>query len=120
MESKRMVSAGDSPGVEELAAKLEKLKRDQLYMREVNAHFQRFATCEGYPGMPESEAAEIDARVWKSDSWEKLPFPGLALFDNRGEIQRIERWLDYKKQPEGCEAARGCQLKTPPHDAAAR
>jgi hypothetical protein len=96
MTSNSAISASDLPArlgsqaVEKLTAKLQKCKESQAHMKDVNAYYRKFGTCNGYPEMPDTTAAKLDLRVEQAYSWNKQPFPSYELTNNNAEIRRLE------------------------------
>jgi hypothetical protein len=91
MSYNKAISASDPQAVEKLTAKLEACRKQQEYMKSINAYFRKNGTCQGYPNMSESKTAELDIRVQNAYSWEKQPYPSYALSNNNAEIKRLEK-----------------------------
>jgi hypothetical protein len=94
MSYKNPISASDPQAKEKLTEKLEACKEQQEYMKDVNAYFRRHGTCNGYPDMLKSKAAELDVRVQNAYSWEKQPYPSWALSNNNAEIKRLKTRIE--------------------------
>jgi len=92
--NQKAVSSGDPQAIEKLTTKLDKCKKVQTYMKDVNAYYRKNGTCVGYPGMDETAAKVLDRKVEKSYAWEKQPFPGYALTNNNSEIKRLEKRIE--------------------------
>ena len=67
------INSGDPQAVEKLTARLEKCKKAQAYMKDVNAYYRKFGTCKGFPDMTDTTAVKLDAHVG-SRSWVTQPF----------------------------------------------
>jgi len=91
MSYNNAISSGDPQALEKLTAKLEGLKTEQAYMKDVNAYFRKYGTCKGYPKMPDEKAAELDRKVEDAYSWEKQPFPSYRLTNNNSVIKQTEK-----------------------------
>lgn len=83
------INSGDPQAVEKLTAKLEKCKKAQAYMKDVNAYYRKFGTCKGFPDMTDTTAVKLDAHVG-SRSWVTQPFDSYELTNNNSEIKRLE------------------------------
>jgi hypothetical protein len=94
MSYNNRVSASDPQAKEKLTEKLESCKKQQEYMKSVNAYFRGHGSCKGYPDMPLTKAAELDVRVEGAYSWEKQPYPSWVLSNNNAEIKRLEKRIE--------------------------
>jgi hypothetical protein len=85
------ISASDPQAIEKLTAKLNKCKELQDVMKGVNAHWRKYNTCVGAPGITEEHAKKIDNKIATTNrSWERQPFSSYDLSSNNQEIHRLE------------------------------
>lgn len=93
--SNNMISSSDPNALEKLSEKLEACEKRQAYMKEVNAYYRKFGTCQGCPAVSDEMAAKIDAKIESSSySWDKQPFASYELTNNNSEIKRIKQRID--------------------------
>ena len=90
----RVISSDDPNAIQKLQDKLEMCEKSQKYMKEVNAHYRKNGTCEGFPGMEAARAARLDESVRQAYSWDKQPFPSYALTNNSAEIRRLKQRIE--------------------------
>lgn len=86
------IMADDENALELLREKVSKLEALQADMKAMNAHYRKRGTMQGYPGVNDDRAAEIDKRI-KSDFW-GVPFPSYALTNNNAKIRNAKQRLD--------------------------
>jgi hypothetical protein len=68
--SSKAISSSDPNALEKLNTKLEACEKRQAYMKEVNAYYRKFGTCQGCPAVSDEMAAKIDAKIESSSySW---------------------------------------------------
>ena len=90
----RTRTVSEPPSAERLTEELSKCVELQETMKEVNAYWRKHGTCVGAPGITETQAAKIDARIATTTrSWEKQPFASYDLTNNNSQIKRLERKL---------------------------
>jgi len=85
------ISSSDPQAIEKLTEKLGKCQTLQETMKAVNAHFRRFGTCRGAPGITDEQAAKLDVRVERAPSYDKQPYPSWELQNNNGEMGRLKK-----------------------------
>jgi hypothetical protein len=86
------ISASDPQAVEKLAEKLRGCEQLQETMKAVNAHWRKTGTCQGAPGITDTQADKLDAKVRNATvSWEKQPFSDYDLKNNYGEMNRLKK-----------------------------
>jgi hypothetical protein len=88
------ISASDPRAVEKLTEKLQKCGELQEVMKGVNAYYRRNGTCQGAPGITETEAAKLDNKVANGYSWETQPFRDYELSYNNREIRRLKTRIE--------------------------
>lgn len=64
-------------------------------MKSVNAYYRKHGTCQGYEGISDERAAELDDRVKNGYSWERAPFPPYLLSNNNQEIHRLKERIQH-------------------------
>ena len=102
------IYSNDALALEKLQNKLAELEELQAKMKARNAYYRKHKTMKGYEGISDEKAAEMDAKIKASYSWEQKPYPSWALTNNNAEIRRtkeriaeIERLkANAEKQPE--------------------
>lgn len=94
-EKNRAISSDDPEAVAKLTAKLEHLQTAQTHMKSVNAYYRKHGTCQGYEGISDERAAELDERVKNGYSWERAPFPPYLLSNNNQEIHRLKERIQH-------------------------
>ena len=86
------ISASDPQAVEKLTAKLEKCVGLQETMKGVNAYWRKNGTCVGAPGINDTQAAKLDAKIAAAQyPWDNQPFASYNLTNNNSEIKRLEK-----------------------------
>ena len=84
------ISASDPQAIEKLTEKLGKCQALQESMKAVNAHWRRYGTCQGAPGLTDAQATAIDQRIANPrHPWEATPYSSYDLTNNNGEIKRL-------------------------------
>ncbi len=93
--SNNAISSSDPNALGKLNAKLEACEKRQTLMKGINAHYRKFGTCKGCPGVSDEMAAKIDAKIESSSySWDKQPFSSYELTNNNSEIKRIKQRIN--------------------------
>ena len=64
-----IISSDDPEAVSKLEAKLAQLTAEQEEMKNCNAYYRKHQTMKGYPNLSDYDAAQIDAKVKRSYSW---------------------------------------------------
>ena len=98
MSVTRAISSDDPQAIEKLTAKLEECKKQQEYMKSVNAYYRKFGTMRGFPDLSPEQADKLDAKARNGYSWDKGPFPSYALTNNNAEIRRLKQRLESLEQ----------------------
>ena len=90
MANTNVVSASDPLALEKLTQKLEACEKQQVHMKEVNAHFRKHGTCKGFPELTDAQAEKLETSI-ASHPWDTQPFPSYALQNNNQEINRLKK-----------------------------
>ena len=112
------ISSDDPQAIAKLEEKLVGLTAEQDEMKKVNAYFRKRGSMKGYPGISDEKAAQFDAAIAKSYSWEQQPYPSYRLQNNNANIRRIEKRIKelknrdamFSKKPGG-ESGEDCGLQ---------
>jgi len=83
------ISSSDPQAIEKLTEKLARCEQSQEVMKGINAYFRSHGTCQGAPGISDTRAAELDAKIARAPSYDKQPYPSWALQNNSAEIRRL-------------------------------
>lgn len=84
-------SSREPQTLESMTTKLEKSKELQETMKNVNAHWRKYGTCVGAPGITEEQAKKLDNKIATTHySWEKQPFSTYDITNNNAAIKRLE------------------------------
>lgn len=89
-ENNTAISSDDPEALNKLTTKLEKLQLAQTRMKQINAYYRKHDTCQGFHGLSDEEAAELDEAVRTGYSWETTPYSSYLLSLNNKEIHRIQ------------------------------
>ena len=85
------ISTSDGQALEKQTSQLEKCKALQETMKAVNAHWRKYATCVGAPGITGEQAKKLDEKIATTRySWERVPFSTYDLTNNNSTIKRLE------------------------------
>jgi len=104
--SNNSISGDDPEAVNLYKEKLAKLEAAREQMKAANAYWRKHKTMKGYPGMPDTAAAEIDERMKTAYSWAQKsgPFESWRLSNNNAEIRRIKEKLETLENLDGMAA----------------
>lgn len=106
----KIIKSGDADAVEQLQKKLEKLEKNQDYMKQANAYYRKHKTLKGYGSLTDEKAAELD-RAIESDNLYKVPFAPYQLTNNNAKIRstkaRLAELERLKNAAESVEASEG-------------
>lgn len=91
------ISADDVHAVEKLESKLAALKREQEYMKTVNAYYRKHKTLDGCPGLSPDAIMELKASMSRDFRKDPVPFPSFRLQNNNANIRRIQQRIDDLK-----------------------
>jgi len=98
-----IIKAGDADALEQLAAKIEKLERDQQRMKAANAHWKKHKTMQGFDNITPDEADGWDKNLNSRETWERIPYMPYTLTNNGAVIRstkaRLERLERAKAKP---------------------
>lgn len=84
-------SSSEPVTAESLTARLKRCKELQETMKNVNAHWRKYGTCVGAPGITEEQAKKLNDKIATTRySWEKQPFSSYDLTNNNATIKRLE------------------------------
>lgn len=94
----KTIYSNDALALEKLQNKLVELEERQAKMKAANAYYRKHKTMKGYEGISDEKAAELDAEIKASYSWEQQPYPSWKLTNNNAEIRRTkERIAEIEK-----------------------
>ena len=97
-EQNTAISSDDPDAIAKLTAKLERLKEQQAFMKNVNAYYRKHQTARGCEGVNAEMAAAIDGKMANAYSWETAPFASYELSNLNQEIHRIEKRIEQLTQ----------------------
>ena len=89
-ENNTAISSDDPEAIAKLTEKLETLKKSHEFMKAVNDYYKANGTCQGFPGLSEEKASELEAGM-KYHPWDQKPFASASLSNNRQNIRAIEK-----------------------------
>ena len=101
-----IIKSGDADAIEQLQAKLEKLEKNQDYMKKANAYYRKNKTLKGFGSFSDEKAAELDRSI-ENDSFYNAPFAPYQLTNNNAKIKntkaRIAQLEKLKNEAESAE-----------------
>lgn len=97
-ERNTAIFSDDPEALTKLNKKLESLQVAQTRMKQINAYYRKHGTCQGFHGLSDEQAEELDDRVRNGYSWEKAPYPAYALSNNNQEIRRLKERIKQLTQ----------------------
>ena len=104
-----IIKAGDADALEQLQKKLEKLERNQEYMKQANAYYRKHKTLKGFNSLTDEQAAELD-RAIESDNLYNVPFAPYQLTNNNAKIKNTKnRIAQLERLREAAEAAQSAE-----------
>lgn len=111
-ENNTAISSDDPDALEKLKAKLEKLEKDQMWMKRINAYYRKHKTCAGFEALTEAEAQKIDASMRDAYAFQTAPFLPYMLKNNSANIRRCRERIaglqaTREDPPEGWEFSGG-------------
>lgn len=86
---KQIIKSGDSDALEQLKTKLEKLEKNQDYMKKANAYYRKNKTLKGFSSLTDEKAAQLDAAI-ESDNLYNVPFAPYQLTNNNAKIKNTK------------------------------
>jgi hypothetical protein len=92
-ENNTAISSDDPEAIKKLTDKLESLREMQVTMKNINAYYRKYGTCQGAPGLRAEIAEKLDREVKEGPSWVTVPYAPYMLSNNNQEIHRIEARL---------------------------
>lgn len=100
-----IIKSGDANAIEQLQAKLEKLEKNQDYMKKANAYYRKNKTLKGFGGLSDEKAAQLDKAI-ESDSLYNAPFAPYQLTNNNAKIKNTKaRITQLERLKNGAEQA---------------
>lgn len=78
---------------EMLTDRLQRLQSTLDRGKAMNAHYRKHKTMNGFPGMTDETAAEMDEAISHAPSFAQTPFPDFELASLRGKIKRTQENL---------------------------
>lgn len=92
------VDFADPNAREMLQEKADSLQATLDRYKAMNAHYRKHKTMQGFPGMADEAAANMDKSIADAYSWAQKPAPDYELNSLRGKIKRAqERIAEYDK-----------------------
>lgn len=86
--SNASIQSGDSNALGKLQAKLKGLEENHAQWKAQNAHWRKYGTMKGFPGVSEEKAQRLDAEI--KDSLYKTPAAPWTLQNNNANMKRIK------------------------------
>ncbi len=87
------IDPADPHAREMLEDRLQRLQDTLDKGKAMNAHYRKRKTMQGFPGMTDETAAEMDEAIKSAPAFAQTPFPGFELASLRGKIKRTQENL---------------------------
>lgn len=87
------IDFADPHAREMLEERLRELQSTLDKGKAMNAHYRKRKTMQGFPGIDDERAAEMDKVIAGAYSWAQKPFPDYELTSLRGKIKRTQERL---------------------------
>lgn len=88
------INSDDPKAIEKLTKRIDELKKAHSLMKNRNAYYRKYGTMQGYEGITDEVAQEMDRKIESAYSWERQPYSSWQLQNNNQEIKRLEKRLD--------------------------